>query len=170
MVLSKELKEPLRSQMIQTIIKLSAPEQRDLMKTFISSIFVGFKPTTAAEHLGSLQRYLKARRTQVHGASVTERRAPIALQRREVWYSYPQHDGCYKMFRCPFRREKHRHHGAIGHRQNDLAADTGRHLKTNPRPRHGIRPAGRRSRPAPAESSLATSPNNWDSCVIYRLG
>ena len=58
-VLSKELKEPLRSQTIQTIMKLSAPEHRDLMRSFISSIFVGFKPTTAAEHLGSLQRYLK---------------------------------------------------------------------------------------------------------------
>jgi phosphonate transport system substrate-binding protein len=58
-VLSKELKEPLRSQTIQTIMKLSAPEHRDLMRSFISSIFVGFRPTTAAEHLGSLQRYLK---------------------------------------------------------------------------------------------------------------
>ena len=58
-VLSKELKEPLRSQTIQTIMKLNAPEHRELMRSFISSIFVGFKPTTSAEHLGSLQRYLK---------------------------------------------------------------------------------------------------------------
>jgi hypothetical protein len=29
------------------------------MRSFISSIFVGFKPTTAAEHLGSLNNYLK---------------------------------------------------------------------------------------------------------------
>jgi len=58
-VLSKELKEPLRSRVIQSIGKLSAPEQRDLMKTFISSLFVGFKPTNANEHLGSLQKYLK---------------------------------------------------------------------------------------------------------------
>jgi phosphonate transport system substrate-binding protein len=61
-VLSKELKEPLRSQTIQAISKLSAPEHRDLMRSFISSIFVGFKPTTATEHLGSLQRYLKLAR------------------------------------------------------------------------------------------------------------
>jgi phosphonate transport system substrate-binding protein len=67
-VLSKELKEPLRSQTIQTIMKLSAPEHRDLMRSFISSIFVGFKPTTAAEHLGSLQRYLK-----LAGLKYTER-------------------------------------------------------------------------------------------------
>jgi phosphonate transport system substrate-binding protein len=58
-VLSKELKDPLRARAVQTIVKLGAPEQRELMRTFISSIFVGFKPTTASEHLGSLQRYLK---------------------------------------------------------------------------------------------------------------
>jgi phosphonate transport system substrate-binding protein len=58
-VLSKELKDPLRARAVQTITKLGAPEQRELMRTFISSIFVGFKPTTASEHLGSLQRYLK---------------------------------------------------------------------------------------------------------------
>jgi phosphonate transport system substrate-binding protein len=61
-VLSKELKEPLRSQTIQAISKLSAPEHRDLMRSFISSIFVGFKPTTASEHLGPLTRYLKLAR------------------------------------------------------------------------------------------------------------
>ena len=58
-VLSKELKEPLRSRVIQSVNKLSAPEQRELMRTFISSLFVGFKPTNANEHLGSLQKYLK---------------------------------------------------------------------------------------------------------------
>ena len=58
-VLSKELKEPLRSRAVQTVSRLGAPDQRELMRSFISSIFVGFKPTTAAEHLGSLNRYLK---------------------------------------------------------------------------------------------------------------
>ena len=58
-VVSKELKEPLRSRTIQTITKLGEPEHRDLMRSFISSIFVGFKPTTADEHLGSLNNYLK---------------------------------------------------------------------------------------------------------------
>ncbi|HEV8343299.1 MAG TPA: phosphate/phosphite/phosphonate ABC transporter substrate-binding protein [Candidatus Binatia bacterium] len=61
-VISKELKEPLRARVIQAIAKLSAPEQRDLMRSFISSLFVGFKPTTAAEHLGPLMRYLKLAR------------------------------------------------------------------------------------------------------------
>lgn len=58
-VLSKELKDPLRSRAVQTITRLGEPEHRDLMRTFISSIFVGFKPTTANEHLGSLQKFLK---------------------------------------------------------------------------------------------------------------
>jgi phosphonate transport system substrate-binding protein len=58
-VLSKELKDPLRARAVQTITKLGAPEHRDLMRTFISSIFVGFKPTNANEHLGSLQKFLK---------------------------------------------------------------------------------------------------------------
>jgi len=67
-VLSKELKEPLRSEVVQGIMRLSNPEHRDLMRSFISSIFVGFKPTTAAEHLGSLTRYLK-----LAGLKYTER-------------------------------------------------------------------------------------------------
>ncbi|MGH7816555.1 MAG: hypothetical protein ACREOR_04125, partial [Candidatus Binatia bacterium] len=58
-VLSKELKEPLRSRAVQSIAKLGAPEHRELMRSFISSIFVGFKPTTANEHLASLVKYLK---------------------------------------------------------------------------------------------------------------
>jgi phosphonate transport system substrate-binding protein len=61
-VLSKELKEPLRSRTLQVITKLGAPEHRDLMRSFISSVFVGFKPTTANEHLASLARYLKMAR------------------------------------------------------------------------------------------------------------
>jgi len=58
-VLSRELKDPLRGRAVQTITGLGAPEHRDLMRTFISSIFVGFKPTNANEHLGSLQKFLK---------------------------------------------------------------------------------------------------------------
>lgn len=58
-VLSKELREPLRSRAIQVVNQLGAADHRELMRSFISSIFVGFKPTTASEHLGSLNRYLK---------------------------------------------------------------------------------------------------------------
>lgn len=58
-VFSKELKEPLRSRVAEAIIELGDPGHRSLMQSFISSIFVGFKRTTAAEHLGTLTRYLK---------------------------------------------------------------------------------------------------------------
>ena len=61
-VLSKELKEPLRSRLVQAIMKLSQPEHREMMRSFISSLFVGFKPTTSAEHLGPLTHYLKLAR------------------------------------------------------------------------------------------------------------
>jgi phosphonate transport system substrate-binding protein len=61
-VLSKELKDPLRSRVIQAITQLSQPEHRDMMRSFISSLFVGFKPTTTAEHLGPLTHYLKLAR------------------------------------------------------------------------------------------------------------
>ncbi len=61
-VLSKELSQPLRSQVIGAISQLGDPEHRGLMRSFISSIFVGFKPTNAVEHLGSLTRYLKLAR------------------------------------------------------------------------------------------------------------
>jgi phosphonate transport system substrate-binding protein len=61
-VLSKELKDPLRARVIQAITRLSQPEHRDMMRSFISSLFVGFKPTTTAEHLGPLMHYLKLAR------------------------------------------------------------------------------------------------------------
>ncbi|MGH7767287.1 MAG: phosphate/phosphite/phosphonate ABC transporter substrate-binding protein [Candidatus Binatia bacterium] len=61
-VISKELKDPLRAKVIQAIEKLGQPEHRDMMRSFISSLFVGFKPTTTAEHLGPLTRYLKLAR------------------------------------------------------------------------------------------------------------
>jgi phosphonate transport system substrate-binding protein len=58
-VFSKELKEPLRGQVMRSVTQLGAPEHRDLMRSFISSLFVGFRQTSANEHLGSLQKYLK---------------------------------------------------------------------------------------------------------------
>jgi phosphonate transport system substrate-binding protein len=57
-VLSRELKEPLRSKVIAAIEGLSDPQYRTLMRTFISGIFVGFKQTTAQEHLGAFRGYL----------------------------------------------------------------------------------------------------------------
>ena len=58
-VVSKELKEPLRSRAIGTISKLADSAHQSLMRSFISSTFVGFRPTTAAKHLGPLNIYLK---------------------------------------------------------------------------------------------------------------
>ncbi|MFN3975220.1 MAG: phosphate/phosphite/phosphonate ABC transporter substrate-binding protein [Dehalococcoidia bacterium] len=67
-VVSKELHEPLRTLVIESIEGLGAPEYRALMRSFISSTFVGFRRTTAQEHLATLQRYLK-----LAGLKFTER-------------------------------------------------------------------------------------------------
>lgn len=58
-VLSKDLQEPLRSQAVSAIEGLGAPEYRDLMRSFISGIFVGFQRTNAQTHLGPFQSYLE---------------------------------------------------------------------------------------------------------------
>ncbi len=57
-VVSPALQEPLRSQVIDALMGLSAPEYRSLMRQFISGIFVGFQRTDAPSHLGALRRYL----------------------------------------------------------------------------------------------------------------
>ncbi len=58
-VFSKELKDPLRTQLKDALLELGKPELRPLMRKFISGIFVGFIPTTTQEHLASLNRYLE---------------------------------------------------------------------------------------------------------------
>ena len=57
-VLSKELEEPLRSQVVEAIKGLGAEEHRSMMRGFISGIFVGFKATDAQSHLGPFRGYL----------------------------------------------------------------------------------------------------------------
>jgi phosphonate transport system substrate-binding protein len=59
-VFSRDLQDPLRSQLREALMELGDPARRPLMRKFISGIFVGFQPTTTAEHLGSLQKYLDA--------------------------------------------------------------------------------------------------------------
>jgi len=59
-VFAKQLQEPARSQLKEALMELGKPEQRSLMRKFISGIFVSFKPTTSEEHLASLNRYLAA--------------------------------------------------------------------------------------------------------------
>ena len=61
---AKQLSERDRAQLKAALLELGQPEQRELMRKFISAIFVGFKPTTAEEHLASLNRYLDATQLQ----------------------------------------------------------------------------------------------------------
>ncbi|GBD12435.1 Phosphate-import protein PhnD [bacterium HR24] len=63
-VFGKTLQEPLRSRVLEAIEALGAPEQRELMRQFISALFVGFQRSSAEEHLGALQRYLSLTRLQ----------------------------------------------------------------------------------------------------------
>ena len=58
-VFSKDLKEPLRSQLQNALLELGKPENRELMRKFISGIFIDFKVTTSEEHLGSLTKFLE---------------------------------------------------------------------------------------------------------------
>ena len=55
---SKDLKDPLRSKLTKALMELGQPENRDLMRKFISGIFVRFEPTTTDKHLGSLNGFL----------------------------------------------------------------------------------------------------------------
>lgn len=57
-VFAKNLQEPVRTQLKDALIDLGRAEHRPLMRKFISGIFVGFAPTTGAEHLASLDSYL----------------------------------------------------------------------------------------------------------------
>ncbi|HXG42526.1 MAG TPA: phosphate/phosphite/phosphonate ABC transporter substrate-binding protein [Dehalococcoidia bacterium] len=63
-VFGKGLQEPLRSRALAAIEALGSPQQRDLMRQFISALFVGFQRSNAEEHLGALQRYLSLTRLQ----------------------------------------------------------------------------------------------------------
>jgi phosphonate transport system substrate-binding protein len=59
-VFSKELEDPLRSQLRDALMELGQPENRELMRKFISGIFVRFEESTTQEHLGNLNAYLEA--------------------------------------------------------------------------------------------------------------
>lgn len=53
-VFSKDLKEPLRSELQAAFLELGKPESRPLMRKFISGIFVRFEPSTHEKHLAGL--------------------------------------------------------------------------------------------------------------------
>lgn len=56
---AKDLAGPDRAKLKEALLSLNAPERRPLMRKFVSGIFVGFKETSAAEHLAALDRYLQ---------------------------------------------------------------------------------------------------------------
>lgn len=58
-VFAKDLAAADRQKLKDALLSLNSPDKRVLMRKFISGIFVGFKETTAAEHLAALDRYLQ---------------------------------------------------------------------------------------------------------------
>jgi len=57
-VFSKDLMDPLRGDLREALMDLGADEHRELMRKFVSGIFVRFQVTTTEEHLGSLNSFL----------------------------------------------------------------------------------------------------------------
>lgn len=57
-VFSDSLEEPLRTQLKEALMELGDEQHRELMRKFVSGIFVRFEETTTEEHLGSLSRFL----------------------------------------------------------------------------------------------------------------
>jgi phosphonate transport system substrate-binding protein len=57
-VFAKDFDPAGKAQLREALLELGQPEQRVLMRKFISGIFVGFKPTTADQHLAALDKFL----------------------------------------------------------------------------------------------------------------
>jgi len=55
---ARDLDQAAKTQLRDALLDLGKPEHRGLMRKFISGIFVGFKPTTAEQHLGALDKFL----------------------------------------------------------------------------------------------------------------
>ncbi len=55
---ARDLDQAAKTQLRDALVDLGKPEHRGLMRKFISGIFVGFKPTTAEQHLGALDKFL----------------------------------------------------------------------------------------------------------------
>ena len=56
---AKSLDPETRQALTDALMALNAPEQRDLMRKFISGIFVRFEPTTGEKHLAGLNNFLR---------------------------------------------------------------------------------------------------------------
>ena len=57
-VFGRELDPAAKTQLRDALLDLGGAEHRGLMRKFVSGIFVGFKPTTAEQHLGPLDTFL----------------------------------------------------------------------------------------------------------------
>jgi phosphonate transport system substrate-binding protein len=57
-VFSKDLGDPLRTNLKDALLELGNQEHRDLMRKFVSGIFVRFQETTTEEHLSDLNEFL----------------------------------------------------------------------------------------------------------------
>ncbi len=57
-VFAKQVDAQTKQKLRDALLELGTTQHRPLMRRFISGIFVGFKPTTAEEHLASLAKYL----------------------------------------------------------------------------------------------------------------
>jgi phosphonate transport system substrate-binding protein len=55
---AKDLDQATKRELADALIELGKPDHRGLMRKFISGIFVGFRPTTAEQHLAALDRFL----------------------------------------------------------------------------------------------------------------
>lgn len=59
-VFSNDLEDPLRTQLKEALLELGTDEHRELMRQFVSGIFVRFEEATTDEHLASLNGFLEA--------------------------------------------------------------------------------------------------------------
>jgi phosphonate transport system substrate-binding protein len=57
-VFAKDFTGDRRQKLIAALMELGDEQHRELMRKFVSGIFVRFQPTTTEEHLGSLNEYL----------------------------------------------------------------------------------------------------------------
>jgi phosphonate transport system substrate-binding protein len=57
-VFARDLDAGSKAALRDALLDLGKPEHRGLMRKFVSGIFVAFKPTTAEQHLGALDKFL----------------------------------------------------------------------------------------------------------------
>jgi ABC-type phosphate/phosphonate transport system substrate-binding protein len=58
-VVAKDLPPELKRKIRDAFLGLSDPNNRDLMRRFVSALFVGFEEKSEEEHFSSLRRYIE---------------------------------------------------------------------------------------------------------------